>query len=154
MVELILRDKISNEINGTRVINAVDAYFDFNITADILDDVDREYMKKYDGAIILDDSTGKIETPYGITDIANLSTGTKILLLSRHVNNCILNITESGRNIFKDLMHETQLNTSIKLFTLGSAVEMNDGDSININGNTFDDEISANDYIATVRGTI
>lgn len=138
-------------LNKTQdVIDYVDGYFDFYICAENLDDVDRKYIKKYDDAVIIDEKLGTIISRYGCTNLKNISTGVKILCLVRHYPDKTIAITEAGNNIMCDILLEADKNGT-KLFLRDGYIEFPSGLVVNIDGNTFDDEFEANEYIENHR---
>lgn len=64
-------------------INEVSARFNLEVRPCDIDAVGRDYMKKIDGAEIIDENLGTIKTPLGITSMWNLSSGLKTLLYVR-----------------------------------------------------------------------
>ena len=60
-----------------------DSFFNNNVSAKSLSENSIKVMEEVDHAKLLDQNIGKIETPYGITGIQDLSTGCKTIL------NCI-----------------------------------------------------------------
>lgn len=69
-------------IGEKRLIYSVDIEFDAVIYNLQLNDKDKEYMKKIDKAAYK--GNGRIKTPFGVTEIQNLSTGCKALILLNH----------------------------------------------------------------------
>ena len=57
-----------------------DSFFNNNVSAKSLSENSIKVMEEVDHAKLLDQNIGKIETPYGITGIQDLSTGCKTIL--------------------------------------------------------------------------
>lgn len=70
-----------------------------------LSPVSREYMKQIDGAVIVDEDRGYMETRFGITGLSHLSTGLKVLLLMRYYKEqgkpFAVNLNECGNNVLR-----------------------------------------------------
>lgn len=87
------------------------AFFDNNISARMMDDTSIQLMQRIDGAELLDARNGKIETPYGITDISDLSLGCKTAINFIFVKNNrglypnikAIDATECGWNALEEL---------------------------------------------------
>lgn len=81
-------------------IRNIDVYFDGKIYELQITEKDRYCMEKIDSARY--DGNGYITTPFGKTEIQNLSTGCKTLILINHsheLNDAIVNIGECGKNV-------------------------------------------------------
>lgn len=86
-------------------VTSVDISFDSLIYNIKLNDKDYEYMKLIDNAEY-DVETGMINTPLGRTEIQNLSSGCKTLILLNHSNdigNPIIYIGECGENALNEI---------------------------------------------------
>lgn len=94
-----------------------EAFFKNNIGASDISDKGLKAMKLLDGAILLDKNTGKIQTPFGICSIYDLSTGCKTLLnviylieYNKYPQVKAINCTECGWNALEqifELLDET-----------------------------------------------
>lgn len=105
-----------------------EAFFNNNVSAKYLTDSSLMVMSDIDKAKLIDRKTGKIETPYGITSIRDLSTGCKTIL------NCIfihenperyptvkaINATECGWNAIDRLFEYIE---SIDIFDIAIIIE-------------------------------
>ena len=69
-----------------------DSFFNNNVSAKSLSENSIKVMEEVDHAKLLDQNIGKIETPYGITGIQDLSTGCKTIL-----NLSLIHISEPTR---------------------------------------------------------
>ena len=74
----LYRDKAKFDRESILLDN--ESFFINNVSAKCLGDASLRVMNKIDGASLLDANTGTIQTPYGVTDINNLSTGCKTVL--------------------------------------------------------------------------
>jgi hypothetical protein len=86
-------------------IISVDISFDSKIYDINLNKKDYEYMKLIDNAEY-DENTGMINTPLGKTEIQNLSSGCKTLILLNHsqeLGNPIIYIGECGTNALNEI---------------------------------------------------
>lgn len=86
--------------SNTNFIDSVDLSFDKEIYSLNIADKDKYYMNVIDEAQYMGD--GYINTPFGKTEIQNLSTGCKTLILLNHMrelNNPVINIGECGKNV-------------------------------------------------------
>lgn len=86
--------------NENKFIHAIDLAFDKEIYNLEITVRDKEIMRFIDSAEYIGD--GYIVTPFGRTEIQNLSTGCKTLLLinhSRELEFPIINIGECGKNV-------------------------------------------------------
>lgn len=87
--------------NDGNVITDIDIVFN-SISYELqLDDNDIDYMKNVDNAVY--DSNGYVITPYGKTQMRNLSTGCKTLILINHSEeirkNAVISIDGCGKNV-------------------------------------------------------
>lgn len=98
MIELYTSKKAVQKNNN--YIESIDLEFDKQIYTLNITNKDKEYMKNIDEAYY--NGNGYIITPFGRTEIQNLSTGCKTLILLNHLKelgNPIVNINECGRNV-------------------------------------------------------
>ena len=90
------------------------------------DEIDLKYMKEIDGAVIIDDKTFKIETPFGIGALTDISTGLMTLLNIRYINkvksNLLVNTISCGDNIFPYIVKESKNNDIRLLYPLDSVI--------------------------------
>lgn len=102
----IYLDEVS--LDKDRTVRFVDLKFDavrFNIR---FNDRDRIYLKEIDNAELKENN--KVVTPFGYTDISNISTGCKVLILLNHskeLGNLIISIDECGDNAL-DFVYDMQ----------------------------------------------
>lgn len=108
-----------NFFDEEEIIVDNEGFFNNNVSAKSLSETSLNIMCKIDKARLLDKKTGKIETPYGITSIYDLSTGCKTIL------NCIfitenpdiypsiraINATECGWNAVDELFSFIESNS-------------------------------------------
>jgi len=94
----------------TEVLFDNDAVFEVHTSRFPLDEADKEFMLKYDGAKIIGENERlgiPVETHYGITHINNLSTSLKTLLNLRHMQVMpqykVVDITSAGGNVLIDI---------------------------------------------------
>lgn len=90
-----------------KLITSIDKHFNSLIMTDgiSLSDMDLKFMKKVDHAV-LSQNVGFINTPFGVTSIINLSTGTKTLILANHsLENEVLDISQCGYNVIDILFN-------------------------------------------------
>lgn len=90
-------------------IKQCDAYFDVFVTADMLDDECKMYMEKVDKSRVINVSGNMIETPFGVTDICNISTGVKTMILvhlmaTGAIEKKPINITDVDCTIMRSIM--------------------------------------------------
>ena len=106
------------------IINDFDSFFDLFVLSQNFKELDKEVLFKIDNAILIDKND--IKTPFGTTNILNLSTGCKTVLSYLHMirnkaeyQNTILNITECGSNALEVLFEcADKLNDSDTVFLL------------------------------------
>jgi len=98
---------------NTEILCDNDAVFEVHTGRSQLDDIDKEMMMKYDGAIVIGENELfgiTVQTRYGITHINNLSTGLKTLLNLRHMRALsqykAIDITEAGENVLLDIFKQ------------------------------------------------
>ena len=72
--------KSGTNFKGDEIILDNESFFNNNVSARSLTDMSLTVMNEIDKAVLLDKKSGKIETPYGITGIRDLSTGCKTVL--------------------------------------------------------------------------
>ena len=78
-----------------------DDYFDLNLEASELTDLDKSIIYRIDRAKF--DDKGDLYSPYGLMNIYNLSTGTKTLLNIIHFPDRIFNVSGCGPNAIRVL---------------------------------------------------
>lgn len=103
------------EDNKELYILSNDSYFSTYTSQEDFDEIDRMYMKKIDGAQILDQVNNRaiksevVQTKFGITTLQNLSTGLKTLLNIRYLIkrkiSAVVNIDECGENVLIDIFN-------------------------------------------------
>lgn len=96
---LTVYTRISGVEKDKRLIQFVDLEFDKVIYNTKLNSIDLEFMKHIDNAEYI--GNGLIKTIFGVTEIQNLSSGCKTLILLNHqdeLGNCVINISECGQN--------------------------------------------------------
>lgn len=115
-----------NLVNKNLYIPNVNKFFDKHIKCNDFDKTDIKVIKVLDKAKITDVNLGTIKTKYGLTNIKNLSTGCKTVLVYRYLeknirkyNGYFLNITECGDNAVNLLFKCVKDNTEIKFVTFG-----------------------------------
>ena len=98
---------------NTEVLYDNDAVFEVHTSRLQLDEVDKEFMMKYDEAKIIGENERlgiPVQTRYGVTHINNLSTGLKTLLNLRHMGTLpqykAIDITEAGENVLLDIFEQ------------------------------------------------
>ena len=108
----------------TNFIGDIESMFDLHLNSKDFDSDDLDIIQKVDKALLIDRSTGLVQTPFGLTSLRNLSTGCKTVLVYNYCrkNNIdkIINITESGANaldVLFDLM--CKYNDSCTILYLG-----------------------------------
>ena len=105
----LYRDKAKFDRESILLDN--ESFFMNNVSAKWLGDASLRVMNKIDGASLLDANTGTIQTPYGVTDINNLSTGCKTVLnyifikenRERYKDVLAIDATECGWNSLEEL---------------------------------------------------
>lgn len=110
---------VYTKYNGSLpVITQCDAWFDAFIDISDLDERCEEYIRKIDKAEIIDRNSWTVRTQFGVTDISNLSTGLKTLLIIRVLKlkgeSAVVCIDECGTNV-KTLVLEEADNSNISL---------------------------------------
>lgn len=104
----------NRELLGNRVIlDEVDDFFNARVSSKQFDGNDETVISEIDNASVRDYKTGEIETPFGLTDINNLSSGCKTVLvylyMKRHSDkykDCVLNVTGCGYNALESLFEQ------------------------------------------------
>lgn len=111
----------------------------------------KEIIKALDGATIVNPTAGKIETPYGVTDIGSLSTGLKTLLnilycLEHTAQPYLININECGENVLK-YVFPVVAGTNIALFVEHMIFYIPEGYTYVVNGKTMKDRLDMMPYL-------
>lgn len=83
-----------------------DSFVNSFVSSTEFSDRDFSAIRIIDGAVVTDINLGEVKTPYGLTNIENLSSGCKTVLTYLHIlkkkdmasNRAVINITESGVN--------------------------------------------------------
>lgn len=86
--------------------NDCDLFVDSMVTAKDFSERDLEAIKLIDNAVVTDKLTGEVKTPYGLTNIENLSSGCKVVLTYLYIIRkknipskvAVINVTECGEN--------------------------------------------------------
>jgi hypothetical protein len=120
-------------LSEQELIEFNDAYFNVITYNDGFTEPDKRIMEKIDNAQIID--INKIETPYGIGAITNLSTGCKTLINILHNSNKVINISECGENAV-NLISELNIPDVYLYMPFMQLLNMCDGDTAIINNNT------------------
>lgn len=97
MIELFLDKK---SLGKSRLIEKVDVTFDSHVDALRFDAFDTACIKIVDSAKYI--SNQQVQTPFGLTEMINISTGCKTLILINHahdLDNAVVNIGECGANV-------------------------------------------------------
>lgn len=123
-----------------------EAFFLGRVTYKEFSDEDLAVLREIDKADMLDISTGAIKTKYGVTNVDNLSTGCKTVLVylytRKHLdedafrNGILLNVTECGGNALRvlfDLADKHEDDTTIFLLSHNDGVGLCDGHKYLIN---------------------
>ncbi|MGN0483132.1 MAG: hypothetical protein ACI4HI_06250 [Lachnospiraceae bacterium] len=121
MIHIITKYK-----EAAHTIRDFESFFEKYVLAKEFEAIDLEVMKQIDQAVLLDKSSGAIQTRFGITDILHLSTGCKIVLSYLYIKRqqerfCkeILDVTECGSNALEVLFQcADQLHDSETVFLL------------------------------------
>lgn len=120
-------------------IKNCEAFFDSNISIEMLDGECQKFMGKIDKSRIVDYRTRRIETPYGLTEYTNMSTGLKTLIIvylmkKGTLNKVPISVDECGTNVLKEIFKLVD-NEGISLI-LQRAVYIADDIDVNLNGTT------------------
>lgn len=92
-----------NDISKNNYINDIELFFE-NTWKKICRHPQAKYIiQKIDGASFINEST--INTKFGVTNILNLSTGCKALLIAVTYNTSIVNFIETGNNVFNEALN-------------------------------------------------
>ena len=116
MINIITKQEL---LANKNVINP-EAYFDANISIGILDERDKHFLQLIDSAKVI--SPIAIETKYGVTELENISTGCKTILIFNHLMKqgviADLSINECGNNVIKEIfsLSEEENNSSIRFY--------------------------------------
>jgi hypothetical protein len=85
-----------------KLLTDIEEFFMMNISINDVDELGETYIKRIDGAIIADRASRAILTPYGITELDNLSTGAKTVLVIMHIAknklDYAVDVNECGEN--------------------------------------------------------
>ena len=109
-----------------KFIEYVDLYFDAWIYDITITDADKVYMREIDHAEY--EGNGYIVTCFGRTEIQNLSTGCKTLILINHYmdnKNVIINIGECGKNVLDKIYAMKTANIYIDFYYVPNVFEGN-----------------------------
>lgn len=95
------------------ILDEVDDFFNAKVSSKQFEEYDEAVMREIDNAKVLDYETGEIKTAFGLTNINNLSTGCKTVLvylyMKRHpekYGDCVLNVTGCGYNALESLFEQ------------------------------------------------
>lgn len=147
-IKLITKTELIKALNPRTVIYSNDKAFRklkyntgfINRYSNIIYDVDR--------AIIIDDKLLKIQTPYGITSVDDLSTGCKTLLNICYIfeayeendTRAVVNVNECGNNILEKIFDIVE-GTSIYLYISHDTTAVDDRHKFILNGSKLEDEM-------------
>ena len=99
-----------SSFKNSEILYDNDAVFEVHTSRMQLNEIDKEFMMKYDGVKIVGENERlglPIQTRYGITHISNLSTSLKTLLNLRHMQAMpqykAIDVTSAGRNVLVDI---------------------------------------------------
>lgn len=104
---------IITHTGNNSIINFNDEYFCGTYMNYSFTDLDKKIIKQIDSAVIIDDD--KIQTPFGIASIEDLSTGCKTLININHNPNKIISIVECGDNAI-DCLFENFYNGEVTVY--------------------------------------
>ncbi|GFI11127.1 hypothetical protein IMSAGC007_03600 [Lachnospiraceae bacterium] len=115
----------TNYFKPEEIIIDNESFFD-NIDIDALSQKSIDVMEQIDKAKLLDLNTGKIETPFGIAGVTDLSTGCKTVINTIYIYENpnafptvkAINATECGSNALEvlfDVLESNNINLSIVL---------------------------------------
>ncbi len=114
----------SKYFSGIEIIVNMESFFKNNISASQLSQDSLDVMKQIDNAILLDKGLGTIQTPFGICNINDLSTGCKTVIsaifINEHKDKFIslraIDATEAGPNAIEllfEYIERTNMNISV-----------------------------------------
>lgn len=115
---------VRNKYNYNEVLINNESFFNNNITSREFTQDEIDVIKKIDNAELLDRNTGEIKTPYGLTNIRNLSTGCKTIINFIYINSKrnkydkikAIEVTECGWNALEELFIQYEkLSSKIEL---------------------------------------
>lgn len=122
--------KSTKYFNKNEIMDNPEMFFINRISSKDLSDDSIKVMHTIDKAVLLDKSTGKIQTPFGICSIEDLSTGCKIAICIIYLNEHrdrfsqikAVNATEAGVNALDSLFDYIEKNN----FNIGIITEQED----------------------------
>lgn len=133
------------KVSDKKVIRDASSFLNLNVLVQDFDELDLYAMSKIDKAKLLDKNIGTIQTPFGITNITNLSMGCKIVLvylyMRRNIDkyaDYILDITECGSNALEVLfecMDKLGDSSVVLLLRHSDGIELCTDREFAINGN-------------------
>ena len=103
---IILYTDKSKIPDGYKLIIANDSYFDAYV-ADNITSEDLKVMQEIDRVLKYYEESDKIETPYGITNIFDLSTGCKTYINLLHLtesDKTVISLNECGANVLNIIL--------------------------------------------------
>lgn len=104
----------SRKLLGSRaIIDEVDDFFNARVSSKQFEEFNEAVMQKIDNAKVIDYETGEIKTAFGLTNINNLSSGCKTVLvylyMKRHPDkykDYVINVTGCGYNALESLFKQ------------------------------------------------
>lgn len=104
----------SRKLLGSKaIIDEVDDFFNARVSSKQFEEYDETVMREIDNAKVIDYETGEIKTAFGLTNINNLSSGCKTVLvylyMKRHPDkykDCVINVTGCGYNALESLFEQ------------------------------------------------
>lgn len=123
---------IITDKTGKKYINDVEVAFNKSVQLGIKDiPLYRDVLKEIDGAQLIGEDT--VKTPFGVTSLNNISSGSKCLLLALSNDKVYVNFEEAGSNVLA-LANKIAVNRNINIYMSNRRPIPGENNAITVNG--------------------
>ena len=123
---------IITDKTGKKYINDVEVAFNKYVQLGIKDiPLYRDVLKEIDGAQLIGEDT--VRTPFGVTSLNNISSGSKCLLLALSNDKVYVNFDEAGSNVLA-LANKIAVNRNINIYMTNRRPIPGGNNAITVNG--------------------
>lgn len=123
---------IITDKNGKKCINDVEVAFNKSIQLGIKDiPLYEDVLKRIDSAQLVGEDT--VKTPFGVTSLNNISSGSKCLLLALSNDKVYVNFDEAGSNVLA-LANKIAVHRNINIYMSNRRPIPGENNAITVNG--------------------